>query len=284
MFFQRLRVLIAALLLTLATGSVYAQTSTPTPSPTPTPTSTPAVPQPNQSALLPVGSLIMWAGNSTPTGWLAADGSCISRTTYDTLFYVVGTTFGACDGSTTFAVPDLRGRVPMGAGTGTGLTARSPGQMVGGETYTLTTFNLPRHTHELYSSAGVQLRVANGGVTSSATGLNVGGIFVTGAPIYLQTGSGGFSEQPFDIVQPSAVVNFLIWTGTETLDIEGGTMPTNTPDPIRVDSTIEVAGTPQAVSFSYAATGGDMAIAILLFVSVGLQIIQLSFMALRGKK
>lgn len=266
-----------ALWLLLAGSVVYAQTDTPTPSPTPTPTATPITPQPNQRTLVPVGTLIMWAGNSTPSGWLVADGSCISRTTYAVLFSVISTTFGVCDGSTTFGVPDLRGRVPMGAGTGNFLTARSPGQMVGGENQNLSTANLPRHTHELYSSAGVQLRVSNGGVTSSATGLNVGAIFVTGAPIYLMTGNGGFAEQAFSIVQPSVVVNFLIWTGTETLDIEGGIMLTNTPDPIRFETTVEVDGTPQTMAFYNSADVGDFTTTILLFVLILLNVIGLAF-------
>lgn len=64
----------------------------------------------------PVGSLQAFAGASAPTGWLLCDGSAVSRTVYPELFSVLGTTYGAGDGSTTFGLPDLRGRMPIGAG------------------------------------------------------------------------------------------------------------------------------------------------------------------------
>lgn len=74
------------------------------------PTSSPA-------PLLPAGSVIMWSGSSAPSGWLLCDGSAISRTTYASLFAIAGTTYGVGDGSTTFNVPDLRDRFPLGKGT-----------------------------------------------------------------------------------------------------------------------------------------------------------------------
>lgn len=67
------------------------------------------------TAALPAGTLTAFAGATPPSGWLICDGSAISRTTYSTLFGVVGTTYGAGDGSTTFNLPDLRGRVPVGS-------------------------------------------------------------------------------------------------------------------------------------------------------------------------
>jgi len=66
-----------------------------------------------------VAKIEMYGGSSAPTGWLLCDGSAISRTTYAVLFAVISTSYGAGDGSTTFNVPDLRGRIPVGAGTGT---------------------------------------------------------------------------------------------------------------------------------------------------------------------
>lgn len=66
-----------------------------------------------------VGTIQMYAGSSAPTGWAICDGSAVSRTTYSALFTAIGTTYGAGDGSTTFNLPDLRARVPVGAGTGT---------------------------------------------------------------------------------------------------------------------------------------------------------------------
>lgn len=65
------------------------------------------------------GSVNMYAGSSTPTGYLPCDGTAVSRSTYSALFSAISTTWGVGDGSTTFNVPDLRGRMPMGTGTGT---------------------------------------------------------------------------------------------------------------------------------------------------------------------
>jgi len=70
------------------------------------------------TAALPPGTLTAFGGSTAPTGWLVCDGSAISRTTYSLLFAVVGTAYGAGDGSTTFNLPDLRGRVPVGYAAG----------------------------------------------------------------------------------------------------------------------------------------------------------------------
>jgi microcystin-dependent protein len=70
------------------------------------------------TAALPTGSIQGFAGTSAPSGWLICDGTAISRTTYSVLWGVIGTTYGAGDGSTTFNLPDLRGRVPVGYSSG----------------------------------------------------------------------------------------------------------------------------------------------------------------------
>jgi len=101
---------------------------------------------------IPTATIQLFAGNTIPAGWLACDGSAVSRTTYASLFTAIGSAYGAGNGSSTFNVPDLRGRVPMGAGTGTGggssgsgapsggsaLTTRSVGAWGGEETHLLT--------------------------------------------------------------------------------------------------------------------------------------------------
>jgi microcystin-dependent protein len=76
-----------------------------------------------QQALLPAGAVQAFAMNSAPAGWLAADGSNVSRSTYASLFSAIGTTYGAGDGSTTFALPDLRGYFVRGSGTNSDGTA-----------------------------------------------------------------------------------------------------------------------------------------------------------------
>lgn len=95
----------------------------------------------------PIGSVVSYAGSAAPAGWLLCDGSEASRTVYAALFAVVGTTYGPGNGSTTFNVPDLRGRSPMGAGTGTGLTARTLGAKLGEEGHVLTLAETPGHSH-----------------------------------------------------------------------------------------------------------------------------------------
>lgn len=90
------------------------------------------------------GSLVPFAGATPPSGYLLCDGSAVSRTTYAALFAVIGTDWGPGDGSTTFNVPDLRGRVAVGAGTGSGLTPRSLADTGGSEGVTLTNYQTPK--------------------------------------------------------------------------------------------------------------------------------------------
>ncbi len=83
-----------------------------------------------------LGQIAMFVGNFAPRGWAFCDGQPLQITQYDALFSIIGTRYGG-DGRTTFALPDLRGRVPVHAGTGTGLTGRVLGQKGGCETVDL---------------------------------------------------------------------------------------------------------------------------------------------------
>ena len=96
--------------------------------------------------LVPTGSVLSYITTSPPTGWFICDGSSKLRTTYSSLFSVIGTTFGSVDG-THFNVPDLRGRTAIGSGQGAGLTNRIIGISGGEETHTLITAELPSHGH-----------------------------------------------------------------------------------------------------------------------------------------
>ena len=97
------------------------------------------------SGLLPTGAVTPFAGSVAPSGFLICDGSAVSRTGQADLFTVIGTTYGAGDGSTTFNIPDLRGKVPIGV-SGSHALASTGGE----ETHTLTVDEMPAHTHTYY--------------------------------------------------------------------------------------------------------------------------------------
>jgi microcystin-dependent protein len=125
------------------------------------------------------GTVLPFAGSSAPDGWLLCHGQAVSRTTYAVLFAVIGTTYGTGDGSTTFNLPDLRGRVIAGkdnmggtaasrltnSGTGNpGINGSTLGATGGVDRHTLTTAQMPAHTHPVNNSASTTL----GGVYTTA--------------------------------------------------------------------------------------------------------------------
>lgn len=141
----------------------------------------------------PAGTIASFGGGSAPTGWLLCDGSAVSRTTYAALFAVIGTTFGTGDGSTTFNVPDLRDRSPMGANSTVAL-----GAAAGAATHTLSTSEIPSHTHPTYftsNGSGSDLIASSSG-SAPAT-------FNTGA-----TGGGGAHNN----LHPVRGVHFIVKT------------------------------------------------------------------------
>ena len=157
----------------------------------------------------PTGTVVMWVTGTAPTGWILCDGTAYSRTvTYNTLFGVIGTTYGVGNGSTTFNVPDFRGRAPIGAGTGRNVadsadlaTARTLGTKVSdAQTVTLDTTQIPSHTH------GGQIVFDSGNdYGSGTTGVTANGIGDS-QPTTGGTG-GGLSHEN---TQPSTVINFII--------------------------------------------------------------------------
>lgn len=149
---------------------------------------------------VPPGALMLFATSAAPTGWLIADGAAISRTTYAALFDAIGGNYGAGNGSTTFNIPDLRGRVPVGkAASGTFGTLANTG---GAETHTLSTAEMPSHTHgpsgfTYFAGANNTVTYAGGSAKYSVDGL----MSTTGS-----TGGGGSHNN----LQPYQVVNFCI--------------------------------------------------------------------------
>jgi len=164
------------------------------------------------SVLMPAGAIMPYAGASAPTGYLFCDGNAVSRATYSDLFGIIGVTYGVGDGSTTFALPDLRGRVIAGqdnmggssANTLTDAQADQLGGILGSETHTLTTAELAAHTH-----GGLTDIDPNGGDGGSASDPGLDYVTSNGAgTVSGSTGGGGGHNN----VQPTFILNYIIKT------------------------------------------------------------------------
>lgn len=162
----------------------------------------------------PAGAVLPFAGSTAPGGWLLCYGQAISRTTYAALFAALGTTYGTGDGSTTFGLPDLRGRIPGGkddmggtaanrltaAGLGVGISGATLGAAGGAETHALTIAQMPAHSHTI-----------SGATASSGTGSNdlrSSGSPAGATPTTASQGSG----QAHPNAQPTLVLNYIIKT------------------------------------------------------------------------
>jgi microcystin-dependent protein len=101
---------------------------------------------PENSASLPAGTIVQWPGATAPANWLLADGAAVSRTTYASLFAAIGLQYGSGDGTTTFNLPNLKGRVAVGLDSSQ-TEFDVLGETGGAKTHTLTTAEMPSHTH-----------------------------------------------------------------------------------------------------------------------------------------
>lgn len=145
------------------------------------------IPVENLTEAMPAGIILPYGAATAPSGFLLCDGTAVSRTTYATLFAVVGTTFGVGDGSSTFNVPDLRGRFPIGLATsGTGSTLGGTGGTID------HTHTGPAHTHTVTPATTAEPAGGGGAsvgdnteVTTSSSG----------------TGASGTGNPPFQAVQ-----------------------------------------------------------------------------------
>src|ERR1700693_3176914 len=98
-----------------------------------------------------LGAIFMFAGNFAPRGFQLCQGQLLSIQQNPALFSILGTTYGG-NGTTTFQLPDLRGRVPVGEGSGPGLTPVVLGQAAGAQNVTILTSNMPAHSHSLMAN------------------------------------------------------------------------------------------------------------------------------------
>jgi microcystin-dependent protein len=158
-----------------------------------------------------IGEIRMFAGNFAPRNWAFCDGQILSIAQNTALFSLLGTTYGG-NGQTTFALPDLRGRVAIHPGSGPGLTPRVQGEVGGTETNTLTVAQLPAHNHTVNASTAdgdqnVPTNNLPGNTkaldkeyvsTAANTTMNPSMIGVTG------------QGQPVNNVQPYGTVNYII--------------------------------------------------------------------------
>jgi len=142
-----------------------------------------------QPSVIPVGVIEMFAGSTAPNGWLVCDGSTVSRKTYSDLFKIIGTTYGAGNSNDTFTLPDMRGRCPIGVGTGTYVTAttRTLASTTGAETATLLEANLPSHAHAFTPSGSLNTESSHTHGSANAGSHN----HTTNNSILAYVGSGG---------------------------------------------------------------------------------------------
>ncbi|GAA0357380.1 phage tail protein [Bacillus horti] len=159
-----------------------------------------------------IGEIRVFSGTYAPLGWAFCNGQLIPISQNTTLFAILGTTYGG-DGKTTFALPNLQGRVPLHAGNGPGLSQRILGQMGGENAVTLIEANLPNHLHSVnVAGSGTQASPegavwASGGRGQAETYTSPNSNLVPMSPAAISP-SGG--STPHENKQPFLTVNFII--------------------------------------------------------------------------
>lgn len=158
-----------------------------------------------------VGEIRMFGGNFAPAGWAFCNGQSMPISENETLFNLIGTTYGG-DGQQTFNLPDLQGRIPLHAGQGPGVSQNYQlGEMAGSESVTLSTQQIPIHNHALIASTDPANTPNPGGNVLSAP--------ITATPFYIQTPNVAMNasilapqggNQPHDNMMPFLCVSFII--------------------------------------------------------------------------
>jgi microcystin-dependent protein len=168
----------------------------------------------------PGAQIMLYAGSVAPLGWLFCDGSAVSRVNFSELFTIIGTTYGPGDGTTTFNLPDFRGRIPVGRDA-TQTEFDTLGEQGGEKTHLLTIEELPSHTHTVLGYSGVDDKNMTGNVGR----MQAADTYGQGNTAYdkptVATGGGTAHNN----LQPYTTINYIISTATKTNGmalVEGG--------------------------------------------------------------
>ena len=169
-----------------------------------------------------IGEIRMFAGNFSPRSWSFCQNQLLSIASNTALFSILGTTYGG-NGQTTFALPDFRGRVPVGAGQGPGLSPYSIGQLGGTETKAIGNANFPAHTHPLSGSITMQGNAAAGNADApqnsypaTLAGTNMYSTVNNGSGLgnmqvaLTAAAAGSASATPLTNIQPVMGMNYII--------------------------------------------------------------------------
>jgi len=158
-----------------------------------------------------VGEIRMFAGNFAPAGWMFCSGELLPISEYETLFNLIGTTYGG-DGQSTFQLPDLQGRVPIHQGTSPQGTNRVLAETGGVEEVTLTTQQIPQHTHAFVASTQTGTDASpTGRVCDQSSGAIL--LYIEESPDQSMAANAIVADggsQPHTNIQPFLCVNFII--------------------------------------------------------------------------
>ena len=154
------------------------------------------------SGVLPAGTILMWGAAAAPAGYLLCNGTAYSRSVYDDLFAAIGVTYGSGDGSTTFNVPDMTGRMAIMAGDSgeTGDTAKALGDSGGEAKHTLTVAEIPSHTHNYTAMF----------YNNNIDGVDSTGLYTFEHRLKEQASSAVGGGGAHNILNPYMTVNFII--------------------------------------------------------------------------
>lgn len=161
-----------------------------------------------------VGEVRIFAGTFAPAGWMFCNGAPLSIAENEVLFQLIGTTYGG-DGESTFNLPDLRGRIPIHQGTGSDGITYQIGEQGGTEAVTLTTQQIPAHSHAPLGSSNPASQDSPAGAVLATAASATAGILTYGSdtpfvPMKNTSIAPSGGSQPHDNMQPYVCVNFII--------------------------------------------------------------------------